>query len=300
MRSSTILHFWEAAGVLAVIACWALYKFAASLRRDRLLEDTPLVKIRSAAQGYVKVYGHAKPTDADAAVAPLSSRPCVWWSYEIEEKYRNAKGETSWRTINSASSVTPFLLADADGECLVGPVNAEITPTSRDVWYGDSPSPARGPVASGGYFGSEDYRYTERLLRVDDQLTVTGELRSDSEIRTGDAEAAALLRQWKADQPALVARFDQNHDGKIDAAEWETARLSAAREAQGRALGANIVRTSCIGEPTHGEPFLIAPMDSQHLVRREKWLAAMFFAIGVLSAGFSAWAAEHARTLTSL
>jgi hypothetical protein len=179
-------------------------------------------------------------------------------------------------------------------------VNAEITPTSRDVWYGDSPSPSRGPIASGGYFGSEDYRYTERLLRVDDQLTVTGELRSDSEIRTGDAEAAALLRQWKSDQPALVARFDQNHDGKIDAAEWETARLSAAHEAQARALGSSIVRTSCIGEPTHGEPFLIAPMDSQHLVRREKWFAAMFLAIGVLSAGFSAWAAEHARTLTSL
>jgi E3 Ubiquitin ligase len=300
MRSSSILHFWEAAAVLAVIACWALYKFAASLRRDRLLEDTPLVKIRSAAQGYVKVYGHAKPAEAEAAAAPLSSRPCVWWSFEVEEKHRNAKGETSWRTINSASSVAPFLLADADGECLIGPVNAEITPTSRDVWYGDSPSPSGGPVASGGYFGSGDYRYTERLLHVNDLLTVTGELRSDSEIRTGDAEAAALLRQWKSDQPALVARFDQNHDGKIDAAEWEAARLSAAGEAQTRALKSSIVRTSCIGEPAHGEPFLIAPMDSQRLVRREKLFAALFLTIGVLSAGCSAWAAEHARTLTSL
>jgi E3 Ubiquitin ligase len=300
MHSTTTLHFWEAAGVLALIACWSLYKFAASLRRDRLLEDTPLVKIRSAAQGYVKVYGHAKPADADPTIAPLSSRPCVWWSYQVEEKHHNAKGETCWRTINTASSVTPFLLADADGECLVGPVNAEITPTSRDVWYGDSPSPSGGPVASGAYLGSEDYRYTERLLHIDDQLTVTGELRSNSEIHTGNEEAAALLRQWKSDQPALMARFDQNHDGKIDAAEWEAARRAAVGEAQSRTLQTNIVRTSCIGEPAHGEPFLIAPMDSQHLVRREKLFAVMFLTIGVLSAGFSAWAAEHARALTPL
>jgi hypothetical protein len=300
MHSSTILHFWEAAGLLAAVACWALYKFAASMRRDQLLEDTPLVKIRSAAQGYVKVYGCAKAPEADPSVAPLSSRPCVWWSYQVEEKHRNAKGETSWRTISSASSVTPFVLADADGECLVGPVNAEIIPTAHDIWYGDSPSPSGGPIASRGFFSSDDYRYTERLLRAGDQLTVTGELRSNSDIQSGDGEAALLLRQWKSDQPALLARFDLNHDGKIDAGEWEAARLAAVSEAQSHALKSTIVRTSCIGEPTHGEPFLIAPMDSQHLVRREKMFAVMFLAIGVLSAGFSAWAAEHARSLTSL
>jgi hypothetical protein len=299
MRSSSILHFWEAAAVLAAIACWALYKFAASLRRDRLLEDTPLVKIRSAAQGYVKVYGRAKSAEADPTPAPLSSRPCVWWSCQVEEKYRNAKGQTSWRTINTASSVAPFVLADADGECLVGPVNAEITPSSHDVWYGDSPTPSGGPVGR-EFFGSEDYRFTERLLRVDDRLSVTGELRSNSEIQTGDGATAALLRQWKSDQAALLARFDQNHDGKIDAAEWEAVRLAAANEAQVHALKSNIVRTSCIGEPTHGEPFLIAPMDGEHLVRRERLFAAIFFAVGVLSAGFAAWAAEHARALASV
>jgi E3 Ubiquitin ligase len=300
MSSSSILHFWEAAAALAAIACWALYKFASSLRRDRLLEDTPLVKIRSAAQGYVKVYGRAKPAEADPTPAPLSSRPCVWWSCQVEEKYRNAKGQTSWRTINTAASVAPFVLADADGECLVGPVNAEITPSSHDVWFGDTPSPTGGPPVGREYFGSGDYRYTERLLRVDDHLSVTGELRSNSEIQTGDGAAAALLRQWKSDQTALLARFDQNHDGKIDAAEWEAARLAAVKESQVHALNSNIVRTSCIGEPTHGEPFLIAPMDGEHLVRRERLFAAMFFTIGVLSAGFSAWAAEHAHALASL
>ena len=300
MSSSTIVHFWVAAGVLAAIACWALYKFGASVRRDRVLEDTPLVKIRSAAQGYVKVFGRAKSSETAPILAPLSSRPCVWWSYEVDEKHRNAKGETTWRNVNSANSITPFVLADADGECLVGPVNAEITPTQRDVWYGDSPSPGALPPVSRGFFSSDTYRYTERLLCVGDQLSVAGELRSSSDIAGGGAAAASLLREWKSDQAALLARFDQNHDGKIDGAEWEAARLAATGEARVQALQSTIVRTTCIGEPTHGEPFLIAAMDSKHLVMREKLLAAVFLTIGVICAGFSAWAAEHAHALSPL
>jgi E3 Ubiquitin ligase len=297
MRSTDILHFWEAAGVLAAIACWALYKFAASIRRDRYLEDTPLVKIRSAAQGYVKVFGRAKAAQADPTVSPLSLRPCVWWSYNVQEKQRNAKGETTWRTIDSATSITPFVLADADGECLVGPVNAEITPTSRDVWYGDSPSPGGPPIDSRVFMSNALYRYNEQLLHVGDQLSVTGELRSNSEIETSDTASAALLRQWKSDQAALLARFDQNHDGKIDGGEWDAARSAAAAESHAHTLKSNIVRTSCIGETTHGEPFLIAPMDSKRLVNREKLHAAMFLVIGVVCAGFSAWAVEHALAL---
>jgi len=300
MQSSTISHFWLAAAALAAIACWALYKFAASIRRDRLLQDTPLVKIRSAAQGYVKVFGHAKAAQDDPTVAPLSSRPCVWWSFNVEEKETNAKGQTTWRSIDNASSITPFVLADADGECLVGPVNAEITPSIHDVWYGDSPSPGAPPNASRGFFNSDTYRYTERLLRVGDQLSVAGEMRSNSEIQSSDAAAAALLHQWKMDQATLLARFDQNHDGKIDAGEWETARRAAVAESRTDTLKSNIVRTSCIGEPTHGEPFIIAPMDSKHLVRREKLFAAMFFIVGVVCAGFSAWAVEQARALASI
>lgn len=291
------MHFWLAAAALGAIACWALYKFAASIRRDRLLADTPLVKIRSAAQGYVKVFGRAKAVEATAA--PLSSRACVWWSYSVDEKKRNAKGETNWDTINSATSITPFVLADADGECLVGPVNAEITPSIHDVWYGDEPLP-QGPPAPSGFMISDAYRYTERLLREGDQLSVTGELRSNSEISNGDAAAAKLLHQWKSDQATLLTRFDKNHDGKIDAAEWEDVRRTAASESQANTLQSAIVRTSCISEPSRGEPFLIAPMDSSHLVKREQRHAVMFFTIGALCAGLCAWAIEYARALSSL
>jgi hypothetical protein len=287
------------AAALGALASWALYKSVARIRRDRLVEDTPLVKIRSAAQGYVKVFGHAKPAVSDATLAPLSSRPCVWWNYNVEEKQRNAKGETNWVSVDSATSVTPFMLADADGECLVGPVNAEITPTCRNVWYGELPRPVGPPVTSAGFLGTDNYRYTEQLLCEGDQLSVTGELRSHSDTESGDAATLALLKQWKLDQPALLARFDRNHDGKIDASEWEAARQAAAAESRSHALQSSIVRANVIGEPTHGEPFLIAPMDSRHLVQREKMFALLFFSIGLVSAGLCAWAIEHARALAA-
>jgi len=119
------------AGVLALVA---LYRFFVRLRRDRLVADTPGVRIRSAAQGYVKVHGKSLPSGPQPAAAPLTARPCVWWSYEIAHLERDSKGNTRWHTVDSAASVELFVLADADAQCLVGPVKAEITPTIRDVW----------------------------------------------------------------------------------------------------------------------------------------------------------------------
>ena len=45
------------AGVAAAFAAIGLYGFLSRIRRDRTVGDTPLVRVRSAAQGYVKVVG---------------------------------------------------------------------------------------------------------------------------------------------------------------------------------------------------------------------------------------------------
>lgn len=300
MPGTTALHYSLAAAAAALAACWAIYRFVASIRRDRMVGDTPLVRIRSAAQGYVKVFGRAKPAGDRPTAAPLSSRPCVWWSFEVAERRRNSKGGTEWHSIDSATSVEPFVLADADAECLVGPVNAEITPTTHDVWYGEEPRPCGPPARAGGGFGSDsNYRYSERLLSVGDQLSVVGELRSHTEIDGAEAATVALLRRWKQDQAGLLARFDSNHDGHIDEREWEVARRAAAAEVQATVLTTPINRISVIGEPVHGEPFLIAAMDAAHLVRREKLRAVMFFALGLVCVVVSAWAIDQARTLAA-
>jgi hypothetical protein len=208
----------------------------------------------------------------------------VWWAYEIAQEQRDSKGNAHWHTVESAASVELFALVDDDGSrCLVGPVTAEITPTTRNVWYG-----------SGG-----GWRYTERLLGVGERLCVMGELRSHSEVGDVDAATAAKLREWKQDQRSLLARFDVNHDGKLDAAEWDAARLAAARDSQTQSLQSAISRVSVISEPVNGEPFLIAPLSASQLEKRERLFAGLYFLLGLIGVIVCAWALRHASLLAA-
>ena len=279
----------------ATLALLALWRFLVRLKRDRLVADTAEVRIRSAAQGYVKVRGRTQPAGPAPTAAPLSARPCVWWSYEIAHEERDSKGNRRWSTTDSASSVEPFALVDEnDARCLVGPVKAEITPTVRNVWYGATSWPMTGPPEASSLlqqFGS--WRYTERLLGVGAHVCVMGEFRSHSEVGDVNGAIAAKLHEWKQDQQALLARFDLDHDGKLSDAEWETARQAAARESQSETLQSAITRESVISEPTNGEPFLIAPLTEAALERREKLFAGLYLALGLIGVVVCGWAIRH-------
>ncbi len=287
-------YYWLGAALCAAVALWALYRCFRNLWRYRLVSDTPLVRIRSAAQGYVKLSGRAAAVNDKPLAAPLSSRPCVWWRYQVDQKTRNAKGEARWESIDSGRSIDLFVLADGDESCLVGPVSAEITPTTRNVWYGALPRPARAPMSS-ALLQEGDFRYTEELLSAGDQLSVLGELRSHSEIGDPEDSVAALLHQWKQDQKGLLARFDKDHNGRLDAAEWEAVRQAAEVESQSKTRDSRINRLNVISQPTNGEPFLVASMDDAHLVRRERLHAALFFLLGLFCMVLCASAVEHAR-----
>jgi len=279
----------------AALALLALWRFLVRVKRDRALADTPEVRIRSAAQGYVKVKGRTQPAGPAPTAAPLSARPCVWWSYEIAHEERDSRGNRRWHTTDSGSSVEPFALVDADdARCLVGPVKAEITPTVRNVWYGSTSWPMSGPPESRSFLeGFGSWRYTERLLGVEARVCVMGELRSHSEVGDVNAAIAAKLHEWKQDQQALLARFDADHDGKLNDAEWEAARQPAARESQSQNLQSSITRETVISEPPNGEPFLIAPLSEAALERREKLFAGLYLALGLVGVTVCAWAIRH-------
>lgn len=287
--------FLALALLLAAGTAYAVYRFFASLRRDRFAADTPLARIRSAAQGYVHLQGRAGPPPEGPIVAPLSRLPCVWWDYKIERQRRSAESNRSeWHIVDRATSVAPFSLHDGEGECLVGPVGAEVTPTSQQTWYGDVPRPACLPGLEGrGWSPDREYRYTERMVSPDAQLTVLGELRSRSMVESIEAEVGKTVVAWKHDQATLLAKFDRNHDGQIDAEEWEAVRAAAREEVEARIASVE-QRVSVVGQTTHGEPFLIVPLDGRHLIQREKRHAALALAASVVLALLTAWAAQHA------
>ncbi len=280
--------------LFAAATAYAVYYLFVSLRRDRFAADTPLARIRSAAQGYVHLEGVAGQPAEGPITAPLSGLPCVWWDYTIEHRREVGNNRHEWHVTDRATSVTPFSLSDADGECLVGPVGADVTPTSRETWYGDLPRPACLPGLEGrGWRADCDYRYTERVISPGARLTVLGELRSRSAVVSIEQEVGKIVVEWKHDQAGLLARFDRNHDGRLDEQEWEAVRAAAREEVEAK-LGTRQARESVVGQTTHGEPFLIAPLDGEHLVSREKHRAAMALAASVALALLTAWAAQKA------
>jgi hypothetical protein len=288
--------YWALAACSAIATAYAIYRLFASVTRDHFVTDTPLVKIRSAAQGYARIEGHAASSGAEVLVAPLSGRPCVWWDYRIAIKETDSRGNSRWTQLESATSVTPFALTDLDGKCLVGPVGAEVTPTYTDIWYGDTPRPVAGPPQH-VWIGALDhnYRYTERLLGPGTRLSVLGELRSHAEEHEVDSDARSLLATWKSDQPDLLARFDRDHDGRIDSQEWEAARAAAHVQAESAVATARIERTNIVAQPTHGQPFLIAPLDGRQLAHREQRNAWLFLAAAVLLLGLTVWLVHKLR-----
>jgi hypothetical protein len=289
------MHAQLLAAGSAAVAVFALWRFFVRLQRDRVVADTPTVRIRSAAQGYVKVAGRTVAAAAAPTSAPLSGRPCVWWDYKIAEQQTDSRGNKHWHEVDRATSVELFVLEDDDGaRCLVGPVTAEVTPTGEDTWYGSTSRPSGPPPGSHSLLHVGEWRYTERLLDVGTHVCVMGELRSHSEVGDVNAVTAQKLREWKQDQQSLLARFDTNHDGRLDAAEWEAARRAAASEAQAQTLGSDIARVSVISEPRNGEPFLIAPLSSVELEDRERVYAALYFAVGLIGVCVCAWALSRA------
>jgi hypothetical protein len=277
------------AGVSAVFATIGLYGFLTRMRRDRAVADTPLARLRSAAQGYVKVTGQARTASGAPTPAPLSGRPCVWWNYSVwEQRGVDQKGHPDYMEIERGTSVDPFVLEEDDARCLVSPVRAEVTPTVFNLWYGGSKRPAGPPpdrAVSGG-----PYQYREEIIAAGGGVCVVGEFRSHSE--TGDASAAIAvkLHEWKQDQKTLLARFDADHDGALSAAEWDAARAAAAQECQAQNLKADIARVSVISKPADGKPFLIAALSPDKVERREKVHAWGYFAWGFAWVLVCVWA----------
>lgn len=169
------------------------------------------VKIASAAQGYVELFGRAALIADSPITAPLSHIPCCWYSYCVEVKSRDDK----WTEEDSGESIAHFLLIDDTGACVVSPDGAEILFPEHKSWTEGS------------------RRYTEDLLLPQGALYALGDFRTSTAAALEldeNKDVSHLLADWKQDQETLLRRFDTDRDGQLDLTEWENARLEARRE----------------------------------------------------------------------
>jgi hypothetical protein len=296
------IKFWLVVAALAACAGYSFWYACKAWAKNRVIADTPTSRVRSAAQGYVELCGRGLPAE-HVTKAPLTGTPCTWWRYKIEQRGGSGRGR-SWCTIDGDTSSAPFLLDDDTGQCLVDPCGAEVFPSVTSRWYGPSAWPTDGRVPDGsGVFGwlvdqlfSGAYRYTEYRLQPREPLYAIGAFRSLGGIDGGgtDAAIADLLHKWKQDKPALLARFDTDHDGSLSASEWERARAAACREVDARRADEERgPMHNVLADPMDGRAFLLAACDGGSLARRFRRKALAGFGGFISSAAALTWMLEH-------
>lgn len=259
-----------------------------SIRIARLVEDMPTSRIRSAAQGYVELTGRGTALPGTTVVAPLTQRPCVWWRYRVSRRQESGRGRgSSWRTVSSGTSGSPFLLDDGTGRCLVRPEGAEVITTESTTWYGATPWPR--PPLEAARTGSREYRYHEERIYEHELLYVLGGFRTHGSGDAADVEQAAraLLTQWKDDQGRLLERFDADRDGRIDLAEWEVARAEARRAAEEQARQRPVAESlHVVAAPGDGQLYLLAAVPPAELAKRHRRRALVAF-VGFVAAVYA-------------
>lgn len=263
------------------------------VRRARLIEDVPTAKVRSAHQGYLELEGKVIRMPDIKLVAPLSKRECCWYRYSISTTGKNSS------VIESGSSDAYFQLEDDTGRCLIDPDQAEVTSLHTTGWYGNTryPEEVTPPVETPkSFFGFQvvtgSYHYQEEYLLEDDPLYAIGYFQSfdDSIRKENEARLTReILGEWKQNQATLLARFDRNYDGNIDAKEWEHAQRVAARKASERA--AEFLEThshKLSRSPIRDQRYLLSNIPQSVLVdryRQRSWVSfTLFFYSGVISA----------------
>lgn len=286
--------------LLAVGAAGYFFYYAfRQITLARLIEDTPTTLIEYAQQGYVELNGIAQAMDETPLLAPLTGTPCCWFSYRIEKR-----GDKSWRSVEQKSSGHPFLLNDRTGVCRIEPTGARVTTGERDVWYGNSRLPLTTGLPSnqpkvkllGGLLTLETefsgrYRYTEERIAAGSTLYVIGDFKTvddlDHQVRRNNT-TRGILSAWKQDKRALLARFDRDRNGEIDAAEWEQARLAASAEGE-LAYRAMQSSTTAHSLSSSNKPFLISTLPQFALVKRLQLLATGSIAAFFIAGSIGVW-----------
>jgi hypothetical protein len=254
--------------VVPALACFVatFFGWVRCRRKILALEDAPLSKIASAAQGYVRLEGRAALFPGNHQVSPLTGQACCWYSYVVTRDRADKKGVVE---IEHDTSIWSFALQDGSGEAVVDPQGARLVCLRVRTW------------------SAEDFHYTHRCILPGDPVFVLGDYRTAREEKSEyevQFAVGLLLAEWKKDMPSLLARFDAGGDGRLDGAEWEAVGLAARREVLAEMATANETPQNRVAKPSDGRAFIISADSRDHL-RRDlaiwSWIHLTAFVVGI-------------------
>lgn len=167
--------------VLAALCLYFLSRVFKNLKFAQMISSTPHSKLRSAAQGFVKISGKSSPLpETEPLLSPLKKTPCCWYRYSIAREEQDDKGNTEWVTIAEGESSQLFHLTDDTGHCVIFPAGSQVISTEHDTWYhyGD----IRDDDHAAGFLGklghiidkTRRYRYQEHWIAPDQETIALG------------------------------------------------------------------------------------------------------------------------------
>ncbi len=302
--------FWAITAMLGAAVLFSAWRALHNLRCERMIEDIPTSKTRSAPQGYVELYGRGRLMDGPPIVSPASGRTCVWYRFRVEEQetsFQRGSTGSRWTVIDQGESTEVFWLEDDTGRVAIDPEGAEVTAGIKEMWYSDGTR-----LGSTGTilhllmdlaipsFSSGRRRYREERIDAGMPLFALGLLHNTGNFDNSadlEQEVGDLLVEWKKDQTELKRRFDLNHDGEIDQQEWMLARQQARREVLKRRSEEqsapdepiNIMRRT--GDPNR--PYLLSTCAQGTLARTYRLRAMLYIALFLAGGVVAIWLLNH-------
>jgi hypothetical protein len=149
-----------------------------TLQDKKVLERTPLSKIRSIAMGRVQIQGKALPMDS-VMKSPISNSDCMYYWAIVREE--NPSSKYKWKTLAAEKKYINFLLKDSTASVMVNPEKADIQISNASVNYikpgEEIPANIRTFLEKNGVklgFGRKLLMCTEYLIKPKDSMTVVG------------------------------------------------------------------------------------------------------------------------------
>ncbi len=239
------------------------------LKSKRILQNIPTSKINTGAVGTnVEVTGRIVCEKDQIVHAPISGRPCAFYSIEIQRWERNRSNRGSslgghnsrtgfnrgrWVTVESFHSGKGFFIDDSSGANAMVLVNGAIIKRkggtqdfeTQSNKFDQMPAGLRQALETNqkklrkfklknsSWLFSNRFRFREWYFPVGETIFVLGHAESGLRApKRNKLKFKTFLKAKKAIQEndKLKARFDTNQDGKLDEAELERgAKILAQR-----------------------------------------------------------------------
>ena len=154
-----------------------------SLKKKRLIENTPTSKVRSLAMGPVEVFGKVVPSNEHILTSPFSGKKCVYYKYFVQE-YRRSGKHSYWATIKKGADLVPFFIDDGTGTVLIDPKGSDLDIPKSFTWqtgFGKNPPKivtefleSQG-MSMKSFFGfNKKMRFTEYIVLPETKVYVFG------------------------------------------------------------------------------------------------------------------------------